>query len=282
MSNEKLSIEDIKTLVEANILPSNLPESFIKLFIKFCNETNLSPFKRQVHVIGRKQKLPDGSWGDRFTIQIGIDGYRVIADRTGVYAGSDEAVFDDEINPSKATITIYKLVQGVRCPFIASARMKEYKPEHNMIWDKMPHVMLAKCAETLALRKAFPNELSGIYTDEERAQAYKPQTYQSNAGEVVKKVVADNPATPTPKEVQLKKANEQLNIVEIEPSGSNYAMCKKCDKPITSEKVLKYSMDKFNEPLCFSCQAIKKFPSVPKDEVEIDFHELKSVMEDVI
>jgi hypothetical protein len=114
----------------------------------------------------RKQKF-------EMTIITGIDGYRLIADRTGQYAGNDDPTFDDEENVRKATVTVYKIVSNIRCPFTASARWEQYYPgdEQGFMWRKMPHLMLGKCAEALALRKAFPAELSGIYIKEEMDQA---------------------------------------------------------------------------------------------------------------
>lgn len=140
------------------------------LFIGVAKRSGLDPFTRQIHSVKR--------WNDKagrydMAVQTGIDGYRLIAQRTGAYAGSDDPMLDDEIRPSRATVTVYKIVQGTRCPFTATARWDEYYPgdKQGFMWRKMPCVMLSKCAEALALRKAFPAELSDVYTDTELEQS---------------------------------------------------------------------------------------------------------------
>lgn len=139
----------------------------LKLFMYTCARTGLDPMARQIYAIKRNTKR-----GPVMTIQTGIDGYRLIADRTGKYAGSDEPQFVPEGNDRKAIVTVYKMVEGTRCPFVGVAYWSEYRPDNgNQMWEKMPRTMLAKCAEALALRKAFPNELSGLYTKEEMDQA---------------------------------------------------------------------------------------------------------------
>ena len=143
----------------------------LKLFLYQANKTGLDPLAKQIYCIRR---WSNSSNSYQMTIQTGIDGYRLIADRTGFYAGNDDPVFDEEgDNIKSATVTVYKIVQGIRCPFTATARWSEYYPgeKQGMMWKKMGHVMLGKCAEGLALRKAFPGDLSGIYTDAEMQQA---------------------------------------------------------------------------------------------------------------
>ncbi len=145
----------------------------LQLFLYTARRTGLDPLARQIYAIKRKTRD-----GYKMVIQTGIDGYRVIAHRTGQCAGIDDPTFteDGNVHPVAAHVTVWRMVQGVRCPFSATARWKEYAPSGNdaWMWDKMPYNQNGKCAEALALRKAFPAELSGLYTDDEMAQADNP------------------------------------------------------------------------------------------------------------
>lgn len=165
----RYSNEEIKLITETVAKGASLTE--LKLFLYQATRTGLDPLARQIYCVKRwNSKLNR----DEMAIQTGIDGYRVIADRTGLYAGNDDYEFDDPTNrPKWAKSTIYKIVGGIRCPFTATARWEQYFPgdKQGFMWQKMPHLMLGKCAEALALRKAFPADLSGVYTHEEMEQA---------------------------------------------------------------------------------------------------------------
>lgn len=145
-----------------------------------CSHLQLNPILKQIHFVKRKDHS-DGTY--TVTVQVGIDGFRLAAERTGRYAGSDDGIFEYKPGthaPIKASVTVYKMVDGIRVPYTASARWEEYYPgdqaKEGFMWRKMPHGQLAKCAEALALRKAFPQELSALRTDEEMAQAARPVT----------------------------------------------------------------------------------------------------------
>lgn len=158
-------------------IANGAPQMEFELFVADCNRRGLDPFAKQTYLIKR---------GNKWQQQTSIDGYRLIADRSGAYAGSDEPVFDveDAEHPNRASVTVWKLVDGQRCPFTATARWSEYAvmtpvwdnsqrvgEKLSDMWSRMPYTMLAKCAESAALRKAFPQELSGLYTHEEMQQA---------------------------------------------------------------------------------------------------------------
>lgn len=137
----------------------------LELFLHICNRTGLDPFMKQIYSIPR---------GNQRTIQTSIDGLRVIANRTGQYSPGAEStfVYGEKKELISATSYVRKMTQdGTWHNVSCSAMYSEYKPSNDTFWKKMPHVMLAKCAEAAALRKAFPAEMSGIYIKEEMDQA---------------------------------------------------------------------------------------------------------------
>lgn len=154
----------------------------LALFVSVCRRTGLSPEARQVFAVKRW----DAKLGrEVMSIQISIDGFRVIAERSGKYAGQLKPMFCgadkkwtdvwlDSAPPLAAIIGVHR--SDFKEPLCAVAVWKSYcqTDKHGSptkMWKNMPEVMLAKCAEALALRKAFPNELSGLYTNDEMEQA---------------------------------------------------------------------------------------------------------------
>lgn len=152
-------------------------------FLHLCQRTGLDPFSRQIYLIGRKDRRAGRTV---FTPQTGIDGYRVIAQRatvktSGTYgyedtlwcdkSGNWRDVWLDDAPPAAAKVIVIR--NGSR--FSAVARFSEYVQAYDGkptgLWAKMPAGQIAKCAEALALRKAFPHDLAGVYTAEEMAQA---------------------------------------------------------------------------------------------------------------
>jgi len=155
-----------------------------EIFLMACKKTQLDPFMRQIYAVKRKSKKPDGSWGETMTIQTGIDGYRLIAERTERYAPGQEPFYnyDEKGNLVSATAYVKKQTKdGTWHVISANAHIDEYcqtivdrqtgEKKPSGMWSNMPRTMLSKCAEAQALRKAFPAEMSGVYTKEEMQQA---------------------------------------------------------------------------------------------------------------
>jgi phage recombination protein Bet len=159
-SEERFSHEDIE-LMRATICKGASDAEF-RLFLNQCVRTGLDPLAQQIYSVPRD--------GGR-VIQVAIDGYRLVAQRTGAYAGNDEPTFDTEEgeHPNIARVTVWRLVDGEPRSFTGIARWQEFKPppRQDMMWLKMPWHMLAMAAERQALRKAFPQELAGLETSDD-------------------------------------------------------------------------------------------------------------------
>lgn len=159
-------------------------------FLHLCQRTQLDPFSRQIYLIGRWDRKQNRKV---FTPQTGIDGYRVVAHRvvtqTGQTFGYEDTIWCDQSGqwndvwlsdqpPSAAKVTVLR--NGQR--FSAVALFQEYVQTNRDgartgMWAKMAANQIAKCAEALALRKAFPHDLAGVYTAEEMAQADQPERH---------------------------------------------------------------------------------------------------------
>lgn len=169
----------------------DVSQAELDAFLHECQRTKLDPFSKQIYLIGRY----DGQAGRKvFRSQTGIDGYRVVAHRVAredrseleyedtLWCGPDgnwRDVWLSATPPAAAKVTVLK--GGKR--YSAVATLEEYAaryPDGNPypMWRRMPANQLEKCAEAKALRRAFPNDLAGIYTAEEMehadAEAYQP------------------------------------------------------------------------------------------------------------
>jgi phage recombination protein Bet len=195
--------EETVALIKAQIAPK-ATDNELKLFLYQCQRTGLDPLTRQIYCIHRYDKQ---TGGNKMTVQTSIDGFRVIAERSGSYAGQSEPEFyyNAESKLHYCKIRVYKFGPGnVRYEAaVAVAFWAEYV-QTSPLWVKMPHVMLSKVAEALALRKAFPQDLSGLYTDDEIA------THESAFTVEIENKEAPKPPAKTP--VNL---TEEATVLEV-------------------------------------------------------------------
>lgn len=170
-------------------------EPEMKLFFYDCRRRGVHPLDKLIHFTKRSGK---------YTPITSIDFMRQRAQASGAYAGEDEPVYTtvESGDVDTCKYTVYRFVQGQRCQWTATARWNEYYPGDQLgfMWKKMPYVMLTKCAEALALRKAFPAELQGLYVKEEMEQA--------------------NGDKPSRKPSDILKASEQGTV--LEPGVQDY------------------------------------------------------------
>ena len=197
--------KDQLAVLEQSGIEQDVTEAELRAFMHECQRRKLDPFSRQIYLIGRYDKRKGRKV---YKSQTSIDGFRLIArraaDKTGIDYSYEDTIWYDAnggrydiwlSNQPPAGAKVVVIRNG--CWFDAVARFGAYVQldSHGNTsgqWRNMADVMIAKCAEALALRKAFPEDLGGIYTEEEMAQADNPQRVQ---GEVVHE---DAPPAPDP------------------------------------------------------------------------------------
>jgi phage recombination protein Bet len=185
-------------VLQAGGIDDDVTEAELMAFLHECQRRKLDPFSRQIYLIGRKDK----SKGRKvYRSQTSIDGFRLIArraaDKSGIdysyedtiWYGADGGRHEIWLSPQPPAGAKVVVIRG-SARFDAVARYGAYVQtdwDGNPLkqWRTMPDVMIAKCAEALALRKAFPEDLGGIYTEDEMGQADNPQRVTATA-EVVR------------------------------------------------------------------------------------------------
>lgn len=207
-------------------------EEDVKLFLHICSITGLDPFTKQIYAVFRFDK---GSGKKTMNIQTGIDGYRLIAERTGKYMPGREPTFSYDKNGNLFSATSYIKKFGpdgtwhecAATAFWAESAQKNADGKPMKFWTQMPHGQLSKCAESLALRRAFPANMSGLYTSEEMEQADKVETI----------VVKSEPA--------IEQIIEQCELITAEQAETIERMIHPDDKEYKSNLLSYFKVDSF-------------------------------------
>ena len=173
-----LDFDDAQRQIIRDSFANGASDTEFALLLEVARARRLNPLMRQIHFVKR---WDTGKGREVWSWQVSIDGLRAVAERTGLYAGQDEPEFVDGPDGALLLCKVRVYRKDWPRPAVGVAYWSEYvqtirdrqtgKDRPAAMWAKMPHIMLAKCAESLALRKAFPEDTSGLYTTEEMGQA---------------------------------------------------------------------------------------------------------------
>lgn len=169
--------------IKARLCPEATPEEIVQFAVE-CDTTQLNPYRGQIYLVPRHDRRAGRAVCKS---QVGIDGLRLISQRTGEFGGRESIEWcDDKGNwfdvwlrdtpPAAARCTVRKIVGGVAYPITNTVLYSAYvqltqKGNPMARWKSDPAGQLAKCAEAGALRAAFPQEMGNLMTDVEMQQA---------------------------------------------------------------------------------------------------------------
>jgi phage recombination protein Bet len=200
------NIEEFSAFTKADIeaarsmICKEAPDEIIRLILHRCSQLGCDPLARMIYAVLRK-----GKW----QLQSSIDLFRSIASADADYGGQDgpfwcgsDGIWKDvwlaKEKPAAAKVGVYR--KGFSAPTYAVANWDAYAVtgDQGFMWNKMPALMLAKTAEALALRKAFPQKLAGLYTNDEMAQADNTKHVASAPLPVALQATPVRPESQTP------------------------------------------------------------------------------------
>lgn len=212
------NVQEVETI--KNTVAKDATDSELKLFLYQCKRTGLDPFSRQIYFL---------KMGGKASIQSSIDGFRLIAERSGKYQGQTIPLFLDKTGkwhevwtepgyPIAAKVGVRR--SDFKEPLFGIAKWDSYVPMYNgkvgTMWAKMPDLMLAKVAEALALRKAFPNDLSGIYASEEMTQVDRAEVSGYDTSDVADDAPVVSTGDDTPGLAGGVNSHSQVPIAQAE------------------------------------------------------------------
>lgn len=199
-------------------------EKEFQVLLEVAKLRRLNPLLRQIHFVKRWNKdLGRMVWA----AQVSVDGLRAIAERTGKYDGQDEPEFGPMSNgfPEWAKVKVYR--KDWTRPAVGTAYWSEYvqrtkEGSPTRFWKEMPRVMLAKCAEAIAMRKAFPEDMGGLYVDEEMQQADNHAPTENGAPVISMHVNPGERADDAPREsAELDDVTDILTDLERRIAAAN-------------------------------------------------------------
>ena len=133
------------------------PEQFM-LMLELAKRYKLDPFAKQI-------------WATKVGIFVGRDGFLMLAHRSGDFDGMETTFEERNGKLFSATCTVYH--KRMSHPIRVTVRLDEFYRENSDAWQRMPYVMLQKCAEAHALRRAFC--ITGLYDAAEFDPADVPE-----------------------------------------------------------------------------------------------------------
>jgi phage recombination protein Bet len=256
---EQYGFESDKVTLIKSLIANEATDNELALFLYTAQRTGLDPLAKQIYCIKRKGKM---------SIQTGIDGYRLIADRTNNYAPGRAATFEyaEDGSVYSATAYVMKYVRGTWHEVSATVYWDEYvvlyegKPQN--LWASKPRVMLSKCAEAVALRRAFPAELSGLYTDTEMGDE-APRQAETVTDEQRYQVTVVESAEHKRLTHELQQARRELATLGGAPDH------------LTTSTVMAWTPDQIKEEIIYTQEAITKI----KDALAVEQQAIPEAVE---